>query len=131
MMTAITPSLAPFAEQHTVLLTTFRRDGTPVGTPVGIVVDGPHAYVRSWSTSGKAKRIRNNPEVQIAPSTFRGRPTGPAINGRATLLRGEEAVKAGQMLRHKYPWMHGILVPLAHRLRRLQTVHFEIAARCT
>src|SRR5918994_6959571 len=66
-------SFAPFARQRTVLLTTFRRDGTPVRTPVSIVVEGDRAFVRTWNTAGKANRIRSNPEVTIAPCTAGGR----------------------------------------------------------
>jgi len=50
-----------FVHQRTVLLTTYRRDGTPVGTPVNIVVDGDRAFVRTFDTAWKLKRIRNNP----------------------------------------------------------------------
>ena len=77
-MAAVTPALEPFIHQKYVLLTTYRRDGTPVGTPVSIAVDGDQAFVRTWDTAWKVKRIRNNPEVEVAPSTLRGKPTGPA-----------------------------------------------------
>jgi PPOX class probable F420-dependent enzyme len=78
VMTAPTPALEPFVRQKTVLLTTYRRDGTPVGTPVNIAVDGDRAFIRTFDTAWKLKRIRNNPEVQVAPSTVGGKPTGPA-----------------------------------------------------
>ena len=64
-----------FVHQRTVLLTTYRRDGTPVSTPVDIVVDGDRAFVRTFDTAWKLKRIRNNSTVKIAPSTARGKPT--------------------------------------------------------
>ncbi|WP_205543947.1 hypothetical protein [Rubrobacter indicoceani] len=60
------------AEETTVLLTTFRRDGTPVN----LAVEGDRAFFRTWSTAGKTKRIRNNPGVEVAPSTLRGKPAG-------------------------------------------------------
>ena len=82
-MTAPTPTLQPFVRQWAVLLTTYRRDGTPVGTPVNIAVDGDLAFVRTWDAAWKLKRIRNNPEVEVAPCTVRGKPTGPAIRARA------------------------------------------------
>ena len=122
-------SLAPFARQKTVLLTTFRRDGTPVGTPVSIAVAGDRAFVRSWDSAGKVKRIRNNPEVTIAPSTARGTPTGPALPAQARILTGSESSHAGRLLARKYPLLHGVLVPLAHRLRRNTTVHIELTPR--
>src|SRR5918997_770249 len=88
-------SFAPFARQRTVLLTTFRRDGTPVRTPVSIAVDGVRAFIRSWDTAGKVKRIRNNRAVTIAPCTARGRPTGPPVPACARILAGEESARAG------------------------------------
>jgi hypothetical protein len=118
--------LEPFVRQWAVLLTTYRRDGTPVGTPVNIAVDGDRAFVRTFDRAWKAKRLQHNPEAQIAPSTAGGKPTGPAIPVRARLLSGDEAAHAGSALRRKYRIVHGILVPLAHRLRGYKTVHFEL-----
>lgn len=115
-----------FIDQSTVLLTTYRRDGTPVGTPVHIAVAGDHAYIRTFDAAGKAKRLRRNPRIRIAPSTFRGRPTGPAIAGTARLLEGAEAEEAARALRHKYPILHGWLIPRLHRLRGQRTLHFRV-----
>ena len=121
-----TPALQPFVRQNTALLTTYRRDGTPVGTPVNIAVDGNRAFVRTWDTAGKFKRIRNNPMVEIAPSTFRGTPTGPAVRAHARVLSGDESAYAGQLLARKHPILQGILVPLMHRLRGNTTMHIEL-----
>ncbi len=120
--------LARFADVRHVLLTTFRRDGTPVGTPVHIAVEGDVAYIRTFDPSGKLKRIRRNPEVEVAPSTARGRPTGPAIRAHARILDGEEAAHAGRLIEAKYPIMQGRLVPWYHRLRHLGTTHIELTA---
>ncbi|GAA5110348.1 PPOX class F420-dependent oxidoreductase [Pseudonocardia adelaidensis] len=122
-------ALEPFATQRTVALTTFRRDGTPVSTPVSIAVDGDRAVFRSFAEAGKTRRLRRDPTVEVAPSTFRGRPTGPAIRATARLLDGDEADDAARLLRRKHPFLHGILVPLAHRVGRRRTgrtVHFEL-----
>jgi PPOX class probable F420-dependent enzyme len=123
---ATIPALLPFVRQKTVLLTTYRRDGRPVGTPVHLVVVGDRAFFRTWDQAWKFKRLRNNPEVTIAPSTARGKPTGPAIRARTRLLTGEEAASAARALRSKYPFVHGVVVPLYHRLNGLTTVHFEL-----
>lgn len=125
-MAVETPAFEPFVRQTYVLLTTYRRDGTPVGTPVHIAVDGDHAFVRTWDTAGKLKRIRNNPEVEVAPSTARGKPTGPAIHARARVLEGGESVYAGRALARKHPILHGFLIPLVHRLRGNTTMHIEL-----
>ena len=124
--TAPSRPLEPFVRQWAVLLTTYKRDGTPIGTPVSIVVDGDRAFVRTFDTAWKLKRIRNNPEVKVAPSTWRGRPTGPAIRARARVLEGEESAYAGRLLARKHPILHRFLVPLIHRLRGNETMHIEL-----
>jgi uncharacterized protein len=126
MMTAPTSALEPFVDQKTVLLTTYKRDGTGVPTPVHIAVDGDRAFVRTWDTTWKLKRIRNNPEVQVAPCTAGGRPTGPAIRARARVLGGGESEYAAKMLARKYPILHGVLIPRLHRLRGNRTMHIEL-----
>ena len=116
-----------FVNQRTVLLTTYRRDGTPVGTPVNIAVDGERAFVRTFDTAWKLKRIRKNPIVEIAPSTVRGKPTGSAIRARARVLDGSESDHASHMINKKHPILHGVVVPVTHRIRGNGTVHIELA----
>ncbi|MFD2080920.1 hypothetical protein SAMN05421678_104399 [Actinopolymorpha cephalotaxi] len=120
---------ARFARQRTVVLTTFRRDGTPVPTAVHVVVDGPHAYFRTYSVAGKAKRLRRDQRVEIAPSTTRGQPTGPASEATARLLTEVEAGPVRRLLRRKYPLLQGIAVPMTHRLARYHTLHYELTTR--
>ena len=127
-MNDATQILQPFVRQWAVLLRTYKRDGTPVGTAVNIVVEGDHAYFRTWDTAWKFRRIRNNPEVEFAPCTPHGRPTGPATHARARILEGGESAHARRLLARKYPVSHGIMVPLAHRLLGYRTVHIEL--RC-
>lgn len=121
-------TLDPFITQWAILLTSFRRDGTPVGTPVNVAVDGDHAFIRSPGTGWKVKRMRRDPRVEIAPCTVRGRPTGPSVPALARPLQDEEAKRAARALRRKHPLLQGILVPLAHRLMRCGTAYFELRA---
>ncbi len=118
--------LEPFVKQWAILLTTYKRDGTPVGTAVNVVVEGDHAYFRTWDTAWKLKRISNNPDVRFAPSMPLGRPTGPAIWARARILEGKESAYASRLLARKYPIMHGVMVPLFHRLRGYTTMHIVL-----
>ncbi len=120
--------LEPFVRQWAVLLTTYKRDGTSVGTPVNIVVEGGRAFFRTWDTAWKLKRIRNNPEVEVAPSTPRGKLTGSAIHARARVLAGDESAYASRLLARKYPISHGLLVPMVHRLRGNTTMHIELTS---
>lgn len=129
VLPATTPALAPFVEQKTVALTTYRRDGTPVPTAVSLAVDGDRAVFRSFEKAGKTKRLRHDPMVQVAPSTSRGTPTGPAIGAYARRLSGPESRRAAHLLRRKHPLLHGVLVPLSHcvgRAKTGRTVHFEL-----
>lgn len=128
MVAASIPGIDPgrFEKQNTVLLTSFKRDGTPVGTPVHIAVDGDRVYFRSYEKAWKTRRIRRNPRIMIAPSTVRGTPTGPAVEARARVLEGDEAKAAARALSRKYPILHRWLIPWAHRLMGTRTVHFEV-----
>ncbi|MGW6482200.1 hypothetical protein ACWGDS_30730 [Streptomyces sp. NPDC055059] len=51
--------------------------------------------------------------------------TGPEFKARVRLLDedGEEAKHAAKLLRHKHPVMHGVAVPLAHKVQRDRTLH--------
>ena len=121
-----TASLAGLAKQSTALLTTFKRDGSPVATPVHIAANGDRAVFRTWDKTWKWKRLRRNPRVTLAPCTIGGRPTGPAVPALARLLSGEEARQAARLLGKKYPILHTWLIPLAHRVMGAETVHFEL-----
>jgi uncharacterized protein len=110
----------------TILLTTYKRDGTAVGTPVSIAFDGDRAFFRSYDKAWKTRRLRNNPRVRIAPSTLRGKPTGPAVQAHAALLAGEQARIAARALARSHPVLQAVLVPAAHRLMRYKTMHYEL-----
>lgn len=123
------PALARFVRQKTIRLTTFRADGTPGTSPVSIVVEGDRAYFRSFERAVKVRRLRRNPKVEFGPSTASGKPTGAMQPGRVRLLHGDEYRTAARLLRRKYPFLHGVLVPLTHRLMRSRfggTVHAEL-----
>jgi hypothetical protein len=110
------------------LLTTYKRDGTAVSTPVSVVVDrdGTVAYIRTYSHTGKAKRLRRNPAVLAAPATFRGKPLGPAIPCVAQLLEGDAAARASRRMSRHSPVIEGLAVPLTARLRKYTMLHYAI-----
>ena len=110
----------------TVLLQTRKRDGTWVGTPVSLVGDGDHAYFRTWSAAGKAKRLRNFSAVRLAPSRFTGTPTGGAVEGRAYQVHGAQDQRARALLSARFPVLHRYLVPWLHRRRGHTTVHYVL-----
>jgi uncharacterized protein len=74
----------------TALLTTFRRGGEAVGTPLSIVVTGGKAYFVTAGDSGKAKRLAHTDRVTLAPCTLSGKVTGETVEGRARKLPPDE-----------------------------------------
>jgi uncharacterized protein len=119
-------ALETLARHHDMALETRKRDGTWIATPVHPVVEDDHVFFRTWHTSGKAKRLRNFPEVRFAPSTARGRPTGEWLAGTATLLDGGVAAHAADLINRRYPLLQGVGVRLYHRLRGYRTLHYRI-----
>ena len=119
-------AFGPVKDVKTILLTTYKRDGTAVGTPVSIAFDGDRAFFRSYDKAWKTRRLRHNPRVRVAPATVRGKPTGPAIEARATLLDRDQARIAARALARRHRVLQAVLVPTAHRLMRYQTMHYEL-----
>jgi PPOX class probable F420-dependent enzyme len=110
----------------TIMLTTYKRDGTAVGTPVSLAFDQDRAFFRSYDKAWKTRRLRRDPRVDVAPSTFRGKVKGPHLRGTARLLAGDEARTAARALARRHPVLQGVLVPAMHRALRYQTMHYEL-----
>jgi uncharacterized protein len=116
----------PLSRATYMRLTTFRRSGQPVPTPVHVVTDGAAAYFRTWDVSGKAKRLRHTASVEVAPSTVRGRTTGPVLAAEAHLLAGEESERAARLIARRHPILHGRLIPWFHRRRGWVTQQYRL-----
>jgi PPOX class probable F420-dependent enzyme len=87
---------------HYCLVVSYRRDGTPVPTPVWFGVDDGRIYFRSEGDSGKARRIRANQNVRVAPCDGRGRPTGPPFDATARIVPPEEEDRAERAIQRNY-----------------------------
>lgn len=101
-MTSISSTLEHLGQEQYLLVTTFRRDGTPVPTPVWAVRDGDALMVWTVGDSGKVKRIRRNGSITVAPCTVRGRPTGDAVPARAELLGPSGGAHVRELIKRKY-----------------------------
>jgi PPOX class probable F420-dependent enzyme len=117
---------ASLAGASTVLLTTYRHNSAPVGTPVNVAWAGDRGYFHTWDQAGKLGRMWRNPQVTVAPCTLRGRVTGEAVEARARILVGEEAALASELLGRRWPLVHGRLIPWFHLRRGWTTMHVEI-----
>ncbi|UUT34727.1 pyridoxamine 5'-phosphate oxidase family protein [Microbacterium elymi] len=114
--------------QRTILLSTRKRDGSWVSTPVSIVVDDDgRLYFRTYDAAGKYKRLRNFPQVRVAPATtLRGvRPDRPWTARRAASGETTRRVPA-RSWRPSIPCLHRRLVPWLHRRKGWTTVHYEL-----
>jgi PPOX class probable F420-dependent enzyme len=98
--------------QRYLSLATFRKSGVAVYTPIWFAEQDGKLYLMTSSKSGKYKRIRNQPQVKIAPCTMRGKITGPEFWASARVLPLEEFAKARQLINAKY-WL--ARVPLLWR----------------
>ncbi|MFC7794763.1 PPOX class F420-dependent oxidoreductase [Streptomyces cinereoruber] len=89
-----------------VSLTTFRKNGTGVATPVWYAVEGSELYAWTRTDSWKVKRLRNDPRVEAAVCDMRGNiPEGAArVTGEARLVTGEELRRVRKLLLRKYTW---------------------------
>jgi uncharacterized protein len=88
--------------QKYISLGTFRKSGAQIVTPVWFGEDGDKLYVMTRSDMGKTKRIRNNPQVTVAPCTVRGKVTGPEFPASARILPPLDHARARQTINRKY-----------------------------
>jgi PPOX class probable F420-dependent enzyme len=86
------------------LLVTFRRDGTPVPTPVWFaLVDDQRLVVHTEERTGKVRRLRRDPRARVFPCDPRGRPCGPGVDGTARVLSDPaECERADAALDRRY-----------------------------
>ncbi len=85
-----------------LLLTTFRKDGTPVPTPVWVGRDAEDLIVWTQAAAGKVKRVRNNPTVELTECDLRGKPRGATVKGTARILDADGTERGRRVLRKKY-----------------------------
>ena len=91
--------------EHYINLSTRKRDGSFVNTPVWFAQEGEtnNYYVYSLDNSGKVKRIRNFPDVKVATCNFSGKLKGNWVDAKADLVDEPENIKtAYECLRMKY-----------------------------
>lgn len=92
-----------------ISLTTFKKDGTAVATPVWVGQLGNHLVVTTQAESWKVKRARNNPRVRVAACDMRGKLTGVAFNGTAEVVSGAEATEIEGVIAKKYGLMFRLI----------------------
>ncbi len=120
-MTATT--LLDLGDEPFVLLTTFRRSGERVSTPVWVARHGDHLVVITPAGTGKVKRIAANPAVEVTPCDRRGRPKpwATTVAGRAEVRESAaEAEAAREAIKAKYRWEFRIFMAIEKVARRMK-----------
>ncbi|MDT0406411.1 MULTISPECIES: PPOX class F420-dependent oxidoreductase [Streptomyces] len=100
-----------------LLVTSYRKNGTPVATPVWVVRDGDALGVWTVTDSWKVKRIRARGDVLVGPCDLRGNPTGEQVPGTAEICDAATTARYRELLARKYGLV-GRLTLLGSRLRR-------------
>ena len=94
--------LEQFSEQKYINLETYKRDNTPIKTPVWFVIDNGLVYIITRESTGKVKRLKNNQNVRIVPCSFKGEIKSEWVNGKAQKIMGSEADKVIKIRKKKY-----------------------------
>ncbi|MEV6961099.1 PPOX class F420-dependent oxidoreductase [Streptomyces sp. NPDC051207] len=100
-----------------LLLTSYRKNGTPVATPVWAVRDGDALGVWTAADSWKVKRIRARADVLAGPCDLRGNPTGEQHPATAEIVDDATVARYRQLIARKYGLV-GRLSLFGSRLRR-------------
>ena len=109
-----TSTIGKLAGERYISLTTFKRDGSAVSTPVWVASDdGERLLVWSAAATWKVRRIRRDPRVRVAACGFRGLERGDRVEGRARVVDDAALVEA--LLREKYGWQKRALDVLNRR----------------
>lgn len=115
--------LEKLSAEEFLLLTTFRRSGEAVGTPVWVVRDGDHLLVTTGDQTGKVKRIRHTPRVLLTPCSRRGKVSEDAHAFEATAEVVEDPVAAvhlQKLITAKYGFLAKLIVVVEKVLSRVK-----------
>lgn len=124
-------SRADLKSSRYALLRSFRRDGTPVDTPIWFAFDADGLLFRT-KVGPKTRRLAARGDVELAACDYRGRVRPGArapswVAGRATVLSGADAERANRTLRRRYGWQWNI-VPLI-KVPGVTNVHQDLCVR--
>jgi len=87
-------TIGDLANERYVSLTTFKRDGSAVSTPVWVAGDDGRLLVWTAADTWKVKRIRREQHVRVAACDARGKPRGEPVDAQATILTDTARVEA-------------------------------------
>ena len=124
----MTPEWQQLGQSRYLNLESYRRDGTPVRTPLWFAAaeGGGPLYIYSKADAFKIKRLQRNQACRIAACDLRGKIIGPWLDASATIVAGAEATRGMALLDRRYrPWKQllGLLAMLRPVPRAVVAIH--------
>ncbi|MBO0889075.1 PPOX class F420-dependent oxidoreductase [Candidatus Bathyarchaeota archaeon] len=113
--------MSRFDGENVISVETYRKNGTPVRTPVWFIKEEDRLVVHTGGNSGKVKRIKRNRKVRVAPSKFRGEPKADFVDAQAEIVADPEAVKMYYSLIYKKYGLMGSFTKFVQRFTRSNT----------
>lgn len=107
-------------------LTTYRKTGEAVTTPVWFAETNGKLYVMTLNSAGKLKRLRHTTRVQVGPCNQTGKPLGPVVEATARILSDADGQRAKQVVDKKYGWQKKFFDTI-NRLGGKRQVYIEIS----
>jgi uncharacterized protein len=101
-------------------LTSFKRDGTGISTPVWFVEENGRLFVRTDGDSFKVRRIAHNPSVTVAECSASGRLRGEPIAAHAEIQRNGEAQHVDELMARKYRVDKILILPIYRGVQRIR-----------
>lgn len=99
-------------------VTSFKRDGTGVATPVWFVSDGRRLFAFTDLHSAKVRRIRRDPHVLVASCRVDGKLHSEPVSARAEVLTADaELERVQKLLLARYKISYRVVM-LFYRLGR-------------
>jgi len=119
-------NLSDLSKFKYITIETFRKNGAGVRTPIWFIIYQGLIYFRTDVNSGKAKRIRNNPHVRIAPCDIRGNLKGNWFDGKVKFADLAESSITHSMIDKKYGFIT-TLIRIFNKIRRTNPVVIAIS----
>jgi PPOX class probable F420-dependent enzyme len=124
--------LSALGDEAFVSLTTYRRNGDAVSTPVWVARDGDALVVTTAASTGKVTRLRRDPRIVLRPCDRRGKvaPDAPSAEGRAEVVEDPQAQEAPERaLATKYGWEYRLISVIGLAARALGRTRERVILR--
>lgn len=110
--------MSRFEGENVISVETYRKNGTPVRTPVWFIKEENRLVVHTGGNSGKVKRIKRNRKVRVAPSKFRGEPKADYVDAQAEIVTDPDVVRKYYSLIYKKYGFMGSFTKFVQRFTR-------------